>query len=138
MRVIFDRSAFHGERFEVLKNSPLAVLVARNRVHVYHTPIFLEETASTVDSARATDEWKKHLSFALDICNGGIFEEKIEIWRSELVEGKGRHARHLLPERASRRRGSRPRLLRTLRNGLITGEIKRLWNEVVTECGLPE
>jgi hypothetical protein len=133
MRVIFDRSAFHGERFVVLKNSPLAVIAGRNRVQVFHTPVFLEETASTAGSPGGSDEWKRHLSFALDICNGGIFEDKMDIWHGELVEGRGLHARHLIPERASRRTGSRPRLIRRLRDGMVTGEIKTLWEEVATE-----
>jgi hypothetical protein len=30
----------------------------------------------------------RHLSFALDICNGGIFEDKMDIWHSEVVEGR--------------------------------------------------
>jgi hypothetical protein len=133
MRVVFDRSAFHGERFAALVQSPLRNAVARKLVFVYHTPVFIEETASTVGRVRRSEEWKTHLSFALDICNGGIFEEKTDIWHGELVEGKGRYARHLLPERASRRRGSRPNLLRTLREGMTTGEIARAWKEVEPE-----
>jgi hypothetical protein len=49
MRVIFDRSAFHGERFVVLRDSPLQGLVNAKRVTVIHTPIFLEETITTLE-----------------------------------------------------------------------------------------
>jgi hypothetical protein len=74
MRVIFDRSAFHGERFAALAESPLRALIARGRMMVIHTPLFLDETLSAYGSTRdGADAWRTHLTFALDICNGGIF-----------------------------------------------------------------
>ena len=61
MRVIFDRSAFHGERFESLRTSPLHKLVAAGAVTVIHTPIFLEETVATFGKTGAQGEWRQHL-----------------------------------------------------------------------------
>jgi len=129
MRVIFDRSAFHGERFEALASSPLRELIARNRMVVIHTPIFLDETLSSFGSARAGDEWRAHMAFALDICNGGIFLDKEQIWHNELVCGRGPFARHLLPERPNKNYGSRPRLIATLREKIATGDLSKEWAE---------
>jgi len=76
MRVIFDRSAFHGANFETLTNSPLQGLVASGRVSVFHTPIFLDETIQSYGSKHTSDDWRAHLAFAVEICNGGIFWQK--------------------------------------------------------------
>ena len=133
MRVILDRSAFHGDRFAALKASPLLQLVARNRVVITHTPVFLDETLSTFGSARAGDEWRTHMAFALDVCNGGIFLDKEQIWHNELVSGRGPFARHLLPERPSRKYGSRPRLIETLRQKIASGDLSKEWAESAVE-----
>ena len=44
MRVIFDRSAFHGDRFDLLKGSRLSQPVQERKIFIYHTRVFLEET----------------------------------------------------------------------------------------------
>jgi len=133
MRVIFDRSAFHGERFDALRASPLQVLVERKRLVVTHTPIFLDETISTFGSVRATDDWRKHLAFAVEICNGGIFLDKEEIWHNELVAGNGPFARHSMPERPSRRYDSRGRFLETLRTKAESGDLSKEWADSQAE-----
>jgi len=133
MRVIFDRSAFHGERFQVLADSPLRSLVARKRIVVIHTPIFLDETLSSFGSTRTGDEWRTHLAFALDICNGGIFLEREEIWHNEVVCGRGPLARHLLPEKPCRNYDSRPRLMDKLRQRIATGDLSKEWAQSTTE-----
>jgi hypothetical protein len=129
MRVIFDRSAFHRERFAELAASPLRQLVARNRVVITHTPVFLDETLSSFGSTRAGAKWQAHLAFALDICNGGIFLDKEQIWHNELVYGRGPFARYRLPERPSKNYGSRPRLIATLRRKIETGDVSKEWAE---------
>ncbi len=126
MRVIFDRSAFHGERFEALRASPLRRLVDANRIIVMHTPIFLEETVATFGKTGVQGEWRQHLEFALDICNGGIFQEKVDIWHDELVSGRGPHARYLLRERKDRH-GSRPQLVKRLREAASSGDLREEW-----------
>jgi hypothetical protein len=133
MRVIFDRSAFHGERFAALAASPLLQLVASKRVVITHTPVFLDETLSSFGSARAGDEWCTHMAFALDVCNGGIFLDKEQIWHNELVCGRGPFARHLIPERPSKNYGSRPRLIETIRQRIATGDLSKEWAESAAE-----
>jgi hypothetical protein len=62
VRVIFDRSAFHGENFKVIAESPLRELVARGHLSVFHTPIFLDEIIQSYGSKRAAEDWKAHLA----------------------------------------------------------------------------
>jgi hypothetical protein len=126
VRVIFDRSAFHGENFTKLVSSPLRRLIERGCVTVLHTPIFLEETIQSHE--RGSEEWKAHLHFALDVCNGGIFLTKEEIWRNELVRGQGPHARYLFPGRGSRHIRSLPAFIQDLRNLTNSEELRSLWN----------
>lgn len=126
MRVLFDRSAFHGERFEVLRASPLLKLVGARRVTVIHTPIFLEETVASFGRTGADGNWWRHLEYALDICNGGYFNEKTDIWRDELLADQGPHARYLLRER-DHPAGSQTQLVRVLREAVATGDISDVW-----------
>lgn len=77
-------------------------LTADNRVVVYHTPIFLDETISQYGSARKNGEWRRHLKFAIDTCNGGLYLSRAEIWHEELAAGRGRSARYLFPSRPTR------------------------------------
>src|SRR5712692_7539370 len=111
MRVIFDRSAFHGENFKVLIESPLREFVAHDQISIFHTPSFLEETVLSYGSKAGSQEWKSHLTFAVEVCNGGIFLPKDEIWHSELVRDHGHAAQHLHPRDDSRQYVSLPRML---------------------------
>jgi hypothetical protein len=97
MRVIFDRSSFHGQRFDLLKSSRLRCLAAQRRVEVFHTATFLDELIQSYGSARAATSWREHLRYAVQICNGGMFSPVDDIWRSELVDRQGTYSRHLLP-----------------------------------------
>ncbi len=128
MRVIFDRSAFHGERFETLARSPLLQLVRGDRIRVFHTPVFIEETLATFGSAGPTGDWRKHLALALQICNGGIFDEKTDIWRREIVQGHGRKARYLLTERL-RKHGSKTHLMQRLSDAVRNGDLNKEWGD---------
>lgn len=125
-RVIFDRSSFHGNAFAKLLSSPLQSLCDRGDFQVYHTPVFFEETLGSFGASRATD-WQAHLKFAVEICNGGVFLEKDEIWHNELVSGQGVLARYLLPERPTRRYDYRARLLATLAEKARTGDLVKEW-----------
>jgi len=98
MRIIFDRSSFHGKRFELLTSSPLRRLAAQRRVEVFHTATFLDELIRSYGSARTSaSSWREHLRYAAQICNGGMFPTIDDIWRSELIDGRGAASQHLLP-----------------------------------------
>ena len=132
MRIIFDRSAFHGDNFTALVNSPLRKLVAAGRVSVCHTQVFLDETITAYGSQRASDDWKTHLAFAVDICSG-IYLDKEEIWGNELVRGQGPHARHLLPNKPTKNYDSLPRILERLRRVAESGDLRKEWLESAAE-----
>jgi hypothetical protein len=127
LRVIFDRSAFHGDNFAALENSRLRKAVAADLVTVFHTPVFLDETIMAYGAREASDEWKAHLAFAVDVCNGGIFLAKEEIWRNELVRGEGQNGRHLLPMTPNKNSDSLPRVLQTLRDVANSGDLRNAW-----------
>ena len=122
LRVIFDRSAFHGARYCRLQDSRLKDLCSRGRIKVFHTPVFLTETLATSGAGENAAAWRDHLQFVLDVCNGGIFLGTEDIWREELVAGRGTFARHLLPERPSKKFISRPHLVGLLRKVVNTGD----------------
>ena len=71
MRIIFDRSAFHKERFDLLQGSPLLQLTKERKVLVFHTSVFIEETVRMCQSRN--EELKRQVPFLLSICNGGWF-----------------------------------------------------------------
>lgn len=128
MRIIFDRSAFHGDCFDDLIASPLGRKVAGNRVTVFHTPIFIDETLSTLGSSRAGDRWRDELKFCADICNGGVFLTKDDIWHNELVCGDGPDARRTFPDRRTRRyERSLEDILETLRTVAATDDLSGPW-----------
>jgi len=102
LRVIFDRSAFHGERFELLKHCGLRDAVARQQITVLLTPVFLNETLTAYGSPKPSG-WKEHLNFALDLASG-IFRDRADIFREELLMGRGPFARPLVSHSVPRRR----------------------------------
>ena len=63
LRVIFDRSAFHGSRFDVLAKSPLLALSKQRRISVYHTPILLEETIRMYLKEKNREELRRQLPY---------------------------------------------------------------------------
>ena len=124
MRIIFDRSSFHGKRFELLTSSRLQLLVAQRRVEVFHTATFLDELIQSYGSAKASSSsWREHLRYAAHICNGGMFFTVDDIWRSELVDGWATASRHLLPHASFV--GLQGTLLRTA----DTGDLSQEWAE---------
>ena len=130
LRVIFDRSAFHGSRYQALKNSRLRDLCRRGRVQVYHTMVFVNETIASVAAGERAADWPEHLQFALEICNGGIFLPKEHIWHEEIVVGRGIFAKHLLPERPNKKYGSRPRVVERLNEIARTGDPSPEWSDI--------
>lgn len=96
MRVIFDRSSFHGDRFQALIDSPLRRLVRSRQLEVFLTSVFILETVDQYGSEQQSGrDWREHLKFAAEICNGGVFLTTREIWHHELISGRGTTARSL-------------------------------------------
>ena len=108
-------------------------LVRRNEVQVYHTQLFLEETITSYESQGATGEWRDHLRFALDICNGGIFLRPSQLWHEEIVRGRRTSAMRLLPTRRHRDYGSSPDLVRELRQLSKTGDLSAEYRDSMQE-----
>jgi hypothetical protein len=56
--VIFDRSIFHGDKFNQIQRSGLMGLVRQNKVRIYYTPTFIEESLQfmMVDIATFRDQ----------------------------------------------------------------------------------
>ena len=122
-RVIFDRSAFSNPGFEQLKLSQLNNLCQQGRVIVFHTPVFLNETLAAYGAGKSASDWTRHLEFAIEIGNGGMFLSKEEIWREELVVGLGTHANYLETE------ASQQHLIGVLREVCSTGDIGPEWSD---------
>jgi hypothetical protein len=76
MKVIFDRSAFHGCRFDALEGSCLLQRTREGKLSVFYTTVFLDETVRTALSTRqsAKDALKRQWPFLVSICNGGWFK----------------------------------------------------------------
>ena len=96
MKIIFDRSAFHRERFGLLKDSHLLRLVQESKILVFHTATFIDETLRTADSRKpgAQDEINRLWPFLTSICNGGWFKPLLfgnpPAWKSvcdEVLDG---------------------------------------------------
>ena len=129
LRVIFDRSAFHGSRYQALKDSRLRDLCRRGRIEVFHTFVFINETIASVSAGERAADWPEHLQFALEICNGGIFLTKEQIWHEEIVAGRGKFARNLLPEHPNKNYFSRPQLVDRLQEVASTGDPSPEWSD---------
>lgn len=89
LTVVFDRSAFHGARFDLLQRSPLLTLAKQNAITVHHSQAFLEETISMYEKQHNHDELRKQLPFILEVCNGRWFSSVGDIWERELRLNQG-------------------------------------------------
>jgi hypothetical protein len=78
MKIIFDRSAFHNH-FDLIKSSRLPQLTQEDKITVYHTAQFLDETVHMADSKRQDrkDELKRQWPFLQSICIRAAFRESI-------------------------------------------------------------
>lgn len=99
MKIIFDRSAFHGDSFDLLQgSSQLLQLIKQRKILVFHTAAFLEET---LRMSRSRENVKKELlrqgPFLLSICNGGWFRQLFDICREELDGSGALEERVLVP-----------------------------------------
>ena len=122
MRVVFDTNALSNESFDLLAASPLRKLARSGRIKPVFGHVFMEETMRTYGAERRrADLVNRRLPFLADtatlICN-----DFLEIWHSELVQGKGIHARIFMTPLA------RERLIAAWRNVPADGSWGA-WNE---------
>jgi len=127
LRVIFDLSALHGERLSLLRAAPLDLLRRRGLLTFLNTPIFVEEILRGSRSPRLAESWRDNLAFALDLKPVGYFLDKEQIWRDELVCGRGPYARHMMPNRSTRRWDAANTLEDKLRRVVTTGDLGDVW-----------
>lgn len=71
-RVVFDRSAFHGEGFDLLRSSRLLELASCGYLRVYHPWALLEETVKleTTGKPGHPELMRVQSAFLLSICEG--------------------------------------------------------------------
>jgi hypothetical protein len=85
MRIIFDRSAFHGPRYQRVRESGIEALCRGNMVTVLHAGVFLTETLALYGHPGRREELRDQMEFLKNICNGGIFRDSVDIWEDELI-----------------------------------------------------
>jgi len=127
LRVTFDLSALHGPNLDALRQSPILRMCGRGQLAVALTPIFLDELIAGYGAKGQLVPWRSNLEFALEVCNDGIFLDKREIWRDELLCGRGPFARHKFPLSPTRRLISFGNVLRQLREMLESGDLQEYW-----------
>jgi hypothetical protein len=87
--VVFDRSAFHRARFDLLSKSALLPLTKCGAITVHHSDAFLEETISMYVKEKNHTELRRQLPYILEICNGRWFRATLDIWDRELRLNQG-------------------------------------------------
>jgi len=119
LHVIFDRSAFHGERFDLLLTSQLQACCRNRKLSVVHTPIFIDETLRMYGNPRRRTQLRQQLPFILDIYNGRAYHDTETIWRRELVLNYRNSADIFFPRSRWRRIEQR------IKTGILTDD----WSE---------
>lgn len=96
-KLIFDRSIFHRDKFTQLKESKFLHLLQRNKLKLFFTPIFLEETLGydLVDKNVFKDQWK----FLLSLKNTKWFKQSRDIVDLELGNQPCQSLYYLIPKR---------------------------------------
>ena len=97
-RIIFDRSAFHGNRFDRLLSSSLMKLSKQRRISIYHSPILIEETIRMYMKEKNREELRRQLPFIFEICQERWFRGRSELWSKELVEEAGEKGSVFMPD----------------------------------------
>ncbi|WNC88724.1 hypothetical protein RI103_13530 [Paraburkholderia sp. FT54] len=85
LRITFDRSALHRERFAQVRESGIVQLVSEGKLAVVHSGIFLTETLELYNRKDRREELREQIDFLHEICNGGIFRDSVDIWTDELI-----------------------------------------------------
>lgn len=83
IKIILDKSIFHGEKFNLLLESPLFKLANSFKLSIYGSPILIEETLRLWFKG-PRDIAVKQLNYILDITNARWFRSREEIWVHEL------------------------------------------------------
>lgn len=84
IKIAFDRSAFHGERYEKIINSKFTKFVENHILLVYHTPIFLEETLSLFQKEKNRSILRDQLPFIIHL-KSKWFKRREELILDELL-----------------------------------------------------
>jgi hypothetical protein len=126
LRIIFDRSAFHGHRFELLRSGPLLDLCRSGKVSVLHTGTFLTETLALYGRKERRAELKEQFEFLKAICNGGVFRDSVDIWQDELLRNQSLSTPLLLA------RGEEERVWARALKG-IQKHVWSAWNETAAD-----
>jgi len=98
-RIIFDRSAFHGDHFEYLLGSPLLRLAQTRQISIYHTASLIEETASLYMKEGNRPLLRKQIHFILEICKDRWLQPTEVMWVKELVELSDQKQTVFVPKR---------------------------------------
>lgn len=133
MRVLFDLSALHGDRLDLLRHAPIKAVRSNRRMVFLHTPVFLNEILQGYGSSRTGSRWRENLTFARDLEPSGFFLDKEQIWHAELVCGRGPLARRLMPERKTRRWSGAGNLRAEIDRAIETGDLSQMWDAAKAE-----
>ena len=98
MKILLDKSIFHGQKFNELKASPLQRISERRIISVYGNPILVEETLRLWFKGEK-DLAKEQLSFIIAITNGRWFRTREEMWVGELCETSRRDKYFFVPQK---------------------------------------
>ena len=67
MRVLFDVSALHEARLELLRSAPTKEARRKGRMTFLHTPIFLNEILQGYGCSRAGSRWRENSWLAVPV-----------------------------------------------------------------------
>jgi len=81
-RILFDRSIFHGDKFELLRSSNLTSDVRKGKFRVFLTPMFVEETLMHALNDKA--QFSEHWDFIISLIGQKWFKMAEEIVAIEL------------------------------------------------------
>jgi hypothetical protein len=129
LKVVFDTNALSNDSFDRLELGPMRGLCRRGRLVPVYGHVLIEETLRTYGAERRRQGLvTRRLPFLADtaavICN-----DFIDIWHSELVEGRGVNARIYLKSK------ERERVIAALRNVPADGRW-RVWHDSQEERDL--
>jgi hypothetical protein len=103
MRVVFDTNALSNDSLTVLEASPMRQLCRRGKLTAVYGHVFLEETMRTYGSEKHRHALvTRRLPFIIDTV-GVICDDFVNIWHSELVQGRGLKACVYMRKRCKQR-----------------------------------
>lgn len=97
VRVVFDTNCFTPQHFDILDSSPMRQLCHAGRIVAVYGHVFLEEMLRSYgNDAKRRDLATRWMPFLMDTA-GRLNDDFVSIWHSELVCGRGVHARRFMP-----------------------------------------